>query len=279
MRAPPNPVRRAAVAGTWYPADPRALAAAVDGCLAAAGPLPDVDATALIAPHAGLVYSGPVAAHAWAAVRGRAFDAVVLVGPSHHVGFDGVSICGRGASTSTRSRPGEKVADIVPLVAASALCAALNNGSSVARFDSLIRASACGGGAASQVVVRPSRPPVPARGAVEIAVVQCQGRAGSSVRHAPSSGIPISSSRQDPISMATNREPYARKFGCIPRWTLATVLGLPVDQGGDDRLRAVQIRGEDRVVQRAEMLSASEPRLMRFPAPDSPVRPLRSRRS
>ena len=90
-------MRRAAVAGTWYPADPRALAAAVDGCLAAAGPLPDVDATALIAPHAGLVYSGPVAAHAWAAVRGRAFDAVVLVGPSHHVGFDGVSICGRGA--------------------------------------------------------------------------------------------------------------------------------------------------------------------------------------
>ena len=97
MEAAPNPVRPAAMAGTWYPADPGALAAAVDGYLAAATPPHDFEATALIAPHAGLVYSGPVAAHAWAAVRGRAFDAAVLVGPSHHVGFDGVSICGRGA--------------------------------------------------------------------------------------------------------------------------------------------------------------------------------------
>ena len=97
MQAAPNPVRPAAVAGTWYPADPGALAAAVDGYLAAARPLHGVAATALIAPHAGLAYSGPVAGHAWAAVRGRTFDAVVLVGPSHHVGFDGVSIYGRGA--------------------------------------------------------------------------------------------------------------------------------------------------------------------------------------
>ena len=92
MAAAPNPVRPAAVAGTWYPADPGQLAAAVDGYLAAAGPLHDLDVTALIAPHAGLVYSGPVAGHAYAAVRGRAFDAVVLVGPSHYVGFDGVSV-------------------------------------------------------------------------------------------------------------------------------------------------------------------------------------------
>ena len=97
MEAAPNPVRPAAMAGTWYPADPGELAAAVDGYLAAATPPHDFEATALIAPHAGLVYSGPVAAHAWAAVRGRAFDAAVLVGPSHHVGFDGVSICGHGA--------------------------------------------------------------------------------------------------------------------------------------------------------------------------------------
>ena len=97
MEAAPNPVRPAAMAGSWYPADPGALAAAVDGYLAAAAPPHDFEATALIAPHAGLVYSGPVAAHAWAAVRGRTFDAAVLVGPSHHVGFDGVSICSRGA--------------------------------------------------------------------------------------------------------------------------------------------------------------------------------------
>ncbi len=97
MEAAPNPVRPAAVAGTWYPADPAALAAEVDGYLAAAGPVHGFEATALIAPHAGLVYSGPVAAHAYAAVRGRTYDAAVLVGPSHHVAFDGVSVYGRGA--------------------------------------------------------------------------------------------------------------------------------------------------------------------------------------
>ncbi len=59
LEAAPNPVRPAAVAGTWYPADPDALAAAVDGYLAAAGPLRDVDATTLIAPHAGLAYYWP----------------------------------------------------------------------------------------------------------------------------------------------------------------------------------------------------------------------------
>ena len=75
MEAAPNPVRPAAMAGSWYPADPGALAAALDGYLAAAAPPHDFEATALIAPHAGLAYSGPVAAHAWAAVRGRTFDA------------------------------------------------------------------------------------------------------------------------------------------------------------------------------------------------------------
>ena len=47
---------------------------------------------ALVAPHAGLMYSGPVAAHAYRLLRGRTFDVVVLVGPSHFVGFEGVSV-------------------------------------------------------------------------------------------------------------------------------------------------------------------------------------------
>jgi AmmeMemoRadiSam system protein B len=50
------------------------------------------DLVALIAPHAGLMYSGPVAAHAYRLLRGRTFDVAILVGPSHFVGFDGVSI-------------------------------------------------------------------------------------------------------------------------------------------------------------------------------------------
>jgi AmmeMemoRadiSam system protein B len=50
------------------------------------------DLVALVAPHAGLMYSGPVAAHAYHLLQGRTFDVAVLVGPSHYVGFDGVAI-------------------------------------------------------------------------------------------------------------------------------------------------------------------------------------------
>jgi MEMO1 family protein len=88
-------IRRAAVAGTWYPGTATALAAAVDGHLANADRRRgDVagELSALICPHAGLIYSGPVAAHAYRLLRGRTFDVAVLVGPSHFVGFDGVSI-------------------------------------------------------------------------------------------------------------------------------------------------------------------------------------------
>jgi len=87
--------RKAAVAGTWYPGTASALAAAVDGHLAgiggeAAGRLSEL--VALIAPHAGLMYSGPVAAYAYHQVLDRAVRLVVLVGPSHFLGFEGVSI-------------------------------------------------------------------------------------------------------------------------------------------------------------------------------------------
>lgn len=88
-------IRKAAVAGTWYPGTAPALAAAVDSYLAA--PADDrshdlAELDALIAPHAGLMYSGPVAAQAYRLLRGRVVRLVVLVGPSHFVAFDGVSI-------------------------------------------------------------------------------------------------------------------------------------------------------------------------------------------
>ena len=91
--------RKAAVAGTWYPGTASALAAAVDGYLAAiggeaAGRLTEL--VALVAPHAGLMYSGPVAAYAYHQVLGRAVGLVVLVGPSHFLGFEGVSIYRNG---------------------------------------------------------------------------------------------------------------------------------------------------------------------------------------
>ena len=92
-------VRPAAVAGTWYPGSATALQAAVDRHLSharsGAGRRLD-ELVAVIAPHAGLVYSGAVAACAYDAVRERSFDVIVLVGPSHFVSFDGVSVCAAG---------------------------------------------------------------------------------------------------------------------------------------------------------------------------------------
>jgi MEMO1 family protein len=86
-------IRPAAVAGSWYPRAAKAIAAAVDGYLARVeSPEPAGDVVALVAPHAGLMYSGPVAAHAYRMLRGRTFEVIVLVGPSHFVGFDGVAV-------------------------------------------------------------------------------------------------------------------------------------------------------------------------------------------
>ena len=52
---------------------------------------------AIVAPHAGLMYSGQVAAYAYDLVRSSRCTSIVLVGPSHFVPFDGVSIWPDGA--------------------------------------------------------------------------------------------------------------------------------------------------------------------------------------
>ena len=85
-------IRRAAVAGSWYPGTATALADAVDRHVAQAPRDVGGDLVALVAPHAGLMYSGPVAGHAYRLLRNRRFDVAVLVGPSHFVGFDGVAL-------------------------------------------------------------------------------------------------------------------------------------------------------------------------------------------
>ena len=89
-------IRKAAVAGSWYPEAASALAAAVDRHLARVTRNVDGDLVAIVAPHAGLMYSGPVAAHAYRLLQGRTFDVAVLVGPSHFAGFEGVSIVPAG---------------------------------------------------------------------------------------------------------------------------------------------------------------------------------------
>jgi len=87
-------IRPAAVAGTFYPRDPAELAAAVAACLEQ-GPRAAASAPkAIIAPHAGYVYSGPIAGCAYAQVARRAATVrrVVLAGPAHRVHVPGVAV-------------------------------------------------------------------------------------------------------------------------------------------------------------------------------------------
>jgi len=86
-------IRPTAVAGMFYPADPAELRSEIDSYLAAAKPGDGAAPKALIAPHAGYVYSGPVAASAYkllAAAKDR-ITRVVLMGPSHRVAFRGIA--------------------------------------------------------------------------------------------------------------------------------------------------------------------------------------------
>ena len=92
------------VAGSFYPADPSALRAQIGRLLADAQP-PSIDELrVLVVPHAGYVYSGPVAASAFALLDGRSFDRVALIGPSHFVWFEGVA---RPAANTWRTPVGE----------------------------------------------------------------------------------------------------------------------------------------------------------------------------
>jgi AmmeMemoRadiSam system protein B len=96
--SPRSPVRPAAVAGSWYPGTAAAIAREVDGYLGAAPPsAPAGRLVGLIAPHAGLRYSGPVAAHAYGLLRGAAGLTAVLVGPSHRAAFPGCAVWAAGA--------------------------------------------------------------------------------------------------------------------------------------------------------------------------------------
>src|SRR5262245_3035837 len=87
-------VRAAAVAGAFYPGEPQRLRGQVDKLMGAVpgyrGPAPK----AVIAPHAGYIESGVVAAHAFATLREGAPDIarVVVIGPAHDVPVDGIAI-------------------------------------------------------------------------------------------------------------------------------------------------------------------------------------------
>ncbi|HEY7247766.1 MAG TPA: AmmeMemoRadiSam system protein B [Xanthobacteraceae bacterium] len=90
---PTTRVRPAAVAGMFYPADRQRLRRDVDRLLV--GPaVPSHRPKALVAPHAGYVYSGGVAGKAFALLRGAARDIsrVVTIGPAHYVALRGIAV-------------------------------------------------------------------------------------------------------------------------------------------------------------------------------------------
>lgn len=83
-------IREPAVAGLFYPGEAGELARTVDDLLARAAAEPARGLRALVVPHAGYEYSGPVAATAFAHVPSAA--QVALLGPSHSVPLDGLAV-------------------------------------------------------------------------------------------------------------------------------------------------------------------------------------------
>jgi len=94
---PPELVRRPAFAGQFYTANAEKLAAEIDGYMAGKEPTAGRP-LALIVPHAGYMFSGPVAGYAYAEVRDEQYEAVILIGPNHYLhDFPGVAVYPGGA--------------------------------------------------------------------------------------------------------------------------------------------------------------------------------------
>ncbi len=90
--------RQPAVAGQFYPSDRKELEATLQRCFSLGVPRQAGGSVlAVIAPHAGYVYSGETAASAFNQVDpDRVYDNIFVLGPSHHVGFEGASIYASG---------------------------------------------------------------------------------------------------------------------------------------------------------------------------------------
>lgn len=114
-------VREPAVAGIFYPRDRETLARQVDRHLADAKPATVENLRAMICPHAGYDFSGPVAATAYRLLKGRQVDTVIVAAPSHYADFEGASIPDVDAYQTplgdVRLSPrAKKLVDVDPLV-------------------------------------------------------------------------------------------------------------------------------------------------------------------
>lgn len=109
-------IRPPAIAGTFYPAAPDALANMIDACMAGTRDN-GLSPKALIAPHAGYIYSGPIAANAYRTIAERAGDItrVVLLGPPHRVAVPKFCV---PAATAFRTPLGDVPVDAAGISAA-----------------------------------------------------------------------------------------------------------------------------------------------------------------
>jgi AmmeMemoRadiSam system protein B len=90
-------IRFPAVAGQFYPGEEEELSQIIDEFLKNAK-VPEIkgEIFGILVPHAGYVFSGPVAAHCYKAIQGKNFETIILIGDSHYEYFDGVSVWDRG---------------------------------------------------------------------------------------------------------------------------------------------------------------------------------------
>ena len=93
---PPEMVRPSTIAGSWYPDDPEELTTMVDEFLAAVEPI-DGSPIALIVPHAGYVFSGPIAAYGFKQLENAVYDTAIIIASDHQFPLsDPISVWAEG---------------------------------------------------------------------------------------------------------------------------------------------------------------------------------------
>ncbi len=90
-------IKQPNVAGSFYPDNPQELSSMIDSFLNTANPEPvEGEIFVLISPHAGYGYSGQVAGYGYKLIKDKPYKTVIVIGPSHHYGFSGVSVYPEG---------------------------------------------------------------------------------------------------------------------------------------------------------------------------------------
>ncbi len=85
-------VRKSVIAGSWYPGSKEELSKMLDGFFGNTEKEDLGDIKALIAPHAGYIYSGQVAAFSFKQIEGKDYSKIIILAPTHHHAFNGASV-------------------------------------------------------------------------------------------------------------------------------------------------------------------------------------------